>query len=438
MSLWQGSVRETNDGAALMAVDSSRGDPISVDRVINQRLVHTFFQPLVHLADGEVVGFEALSRGPEGTDLENPLALFEAAKDAGRLEELDWLCASSAFEAAHRAKLHPSMTIFLNFKPGTLTSPYPKDLSKDIIRARNQSRVVAEIDEEDLRNEPALVLEAASRARADGWGVALDNVGATPASLALLPILHPDVVKLDLRVLGQHRGHESAEIEMTVRAYAEMSGAAILAQRVETESDVLEARGYGATYGEGWHYGRPDLLPKGEHIPRAAFPFLRTVEDDASATPFEVVRQHRQPTSTDKQSLARISSVLEHRALSNGAPFVLLACIQDGGLLTRDARIHYEGLTRQAAFTAVFGTDMGNVRLPDAQVVDVPPRHALANEWNVIVVGPSYTGALLAQDQGDVGDTRYRRYDHIVTHDRDLVVEAARSLLRWIDRRLGE
>ena len=81
-------------------VDGSSHTPrrsIPVDRVINQRLVHTFFQPLVHLADSEVVGFEALSRGPEGTDLENPLALFEAAKEAGRLEELDWLCASSAF-----------------------------------------------------------------------------------------------------------------------------------------------------------------------------------------------------------------------------------------------------------------------------------------------------------------------------------------------------
>jgi EAL domain-containing protein (putative c-di-GMP-specific phosphodiesterase class I) len=436
--LWHGGVRETIDGIALMAVETNQGDPIPVGRVLNQRLVHTFFQPLVHLADGEVVGFEALSRGPEDTDLENPLALFEAAKNAGRLEELDWLCASSAFEAAHRAKLHPSMTIFLNFKPGTLTSPYPEDLAKDIIRARKQSRVVAEIDEEDLRNEPALVLEAASRARADGWGIALDNVGATPASLALLPILHPDVVKLDLRVLGRHRGQEAAEIEMTVRTYAEMSGAAILAQRVETESDVHDARGFGATYGEGWHYGRPDVLPPGERMPRAAFPFLRTVEDDASATPFEVVHQQRASTTTDKQALARISSVLEHRALSNGAPFVLLACIQDGGLLTRDARIHYEGLARQAAFTAVFGTDMGTVRLPEAQVVDVPVRHALAKEWNVIVVGPSYTGALLAQDLGDVGDTRYRRYEHIVTHDRDLVVEAARSLLRWIDRRQGE
>jgi len=249
-----------------MTVDTRVGDPISVARVLDTREVHTFFQPLVHLADGEVVGFEALSRGPEGTVLENPLALFEAAKEAGRLEELDWLCASSAFAAAHRAKLHPSMTIFLNFKPGTLTTPYPDTLSKDIIRARKQSRVVAEIDEEDLRNEPALVLEAASRARADGWGVALDNVGATPASLALLPILHPDVVKLDLRVLGQHRGNEAAEIETTVRTYAEMSGAAILAQRVETDADVLEARGYGATYERAGTTGDPIFSPRGNAL----------------------------------------------------------------------------------------------------------------------------------------------------------------------------
>ena len=224
------------------------------------------------------------------------------------------------------------MTIFLNFKPGTLTSPYPKDLAKDIIRARKQSRVVAEIDEEDLRNEPALVLEAASRARADGWGVALDNVGATPASLALLPILHPDVVKLDLRVLAQHRGHESAEIEIRSGRTQRSSGAAILAQRVETESDILEARGYGAIYGEGWRYGRPDVLPKGEHIPRAAFPFLRRWRD---ARP-----QHRSKwcANTGSQRPRTSSRWLGSAPSSSigrsptARPFVLLACIQDGGL----------------------------------------------------------------------------------------------------------
>ena len=139
-------------------------------------------------------------------------------------------------------------------------------------------------------------------------------------------------------------------------------------------------------------------------------------------------------TSSRWHGSARSSSI---GRCPTARPFVLLACIQDGGLLTRDARIHYEGLTRQAAFTALFGTDMSNVRLPDAQVVDVPPRHALRKRMERDRRRTQLHGSLVAQDLGDVGDTRYRRYDHVVTHDRDLVVEAARSLLRWIDRRQG-
>jgi EAL domain-containing protein (putative c-di-GMP-specific phosphodiesterase class I) len=408
-----------------------------VAAVLDRRQVQTFFQPLVHLADSEVVGFEALSRGPLGSVVENPLALFEAAQRLGRLEELDWLCAASAFAAVRQARLHASMTVFLNFKPRTLITPYPKDLAEDIKRARGQLRVVVEIDEEDLRNEPALVLEAAAQARTDGWGVALDNVGATPASLALLPVLHPDVVKLDLRVLMQDDFHDAAEIETTVRAYAEMSGGAILAQRVETEEETVAARGYGATYGQGWRYGRPQPLPSEGHAPRAAFPLLRTREGEASATPFEVVNKHRESAPTERGTLTRISSVLGHRAATSGAPFVLLACFQDGRGLTREHRVHYEELARQASFAAVFGTNLSAMALLDSQVVDVPADLALFREWNVIVLGPNYTAAVVARDLGDGGEEQYRRYDHIVTHDRELVVEASRSLLRWIDRRMG-
>jgi len=407
----------------------------AIAAVLDRRQVRTLFQPLVHLVDGEVVGFEALSRGPEGSVVENPLVLLDAAEQAGRLEELDWLCAASASRAARHAKLNPSMTIFLNFKVGTLTSPYPEDAAEDINRARRQLRIVAEIDEEDLRDEPASVLEAASRARADGWGVALDNVGASPASLALLPVLHPDVVKLDLRVLIEHRGGDAAEIETAVRTYAEMSGAAVLAQRVESDEDILSARAFGATYGQGWRYGRPGALPTKSHIPLAPFPLLRASGAETFPTPFDVVRRHRESTPTEKRMLMRISSVLEHRALSNGAPSVLLACFQDGRQLPSETLTHYGDLAQKASFTAIFGAHMAKVMLPAVHMVDLAPDNTLCHEWNVIVVGPNYTGALVARDLGETGEDRHRRYDHIVTHDRDLVVEAARSLLSGIGRR---
>lgn len=50
----------------------------------------------------------------------------------------------------------------------------------------------------------------------------------------------------------------------------------------------------------------------------------------------------------------------------------------------------------------------------------------------MIVVGPHHAAALVALDLGDVGEDARRRFDYVVTHDRQLVIEAARSLLHWL------
>lgn len=50
-------------------------------------------------------------------DLKRPLALLRAVHSVGRLSELDWICAARAYEAAVGARLHPSMSVFLNMEP---------------------------------------------------------------------------------------------------------------------------------------------------------------------------------------------------------------------------------------------------------------------------------------------------------------------------------
>jgi DICT domain-containing protein len=56
----------------------------------------------------------------------------------------------------------------------------------------------------------------------------------------------------------------------------------------------------------------------------------------------------------------------------------------------------------------------------------------LRGEWNVIVVGPHFAGALVARDLADTGRDAERRFTYALTYDRDLVLEAARALLQWI------
>ncbi len=68
----------------------SHPSPTTVEdfrRVLDERAIQPLFQPLIDLEHRHVLGYEALARGPMGSALESPAALFEAAWRAGRVGE---------------------------------------------------------------------------------------------------------------------------------------------------------------------------------------------------------------------------------------------------------------------------------------------------------------------------------------------------------------
>ena len=113
---------------------------------------------------------------------------------AGRLAELDWVCRATAYRAAIDAGLPLGLTLFVNAEPAALGVPCPPDLAATILDAQLRLRVVVEMTERAITDDPATLLTAAEACRGSGWGVALDDVGAEPASLAVMPFVHPDVV----------------------------------------------------------------------------------------------------------------------------------------------------------------------------------------------------------------------------------------------------
>jgi len=64
--------------------------------LIQQKAIRTHFQPIVDLSDLRLLGYEALSRGPERTDLESPIILFSVAEETDLMVELDQLCRTRA------------------------------------------------------------------------------------------------------------------------------------------------------------------------------------------------------------------------------------------------------------------------------------------------------------------------------------------------------
>ncbi|MCW2684806.1 MAG: hypothetical protein JWP33_2719, partial [Blastococcus sp.] len=167
--------------------------------------VRSVFQPIVDLDSGRVVAYEALARGPRGP-LERPDLLFAAARAAGRLAELDEICRAAAFRGAVEQGLLAPLTVFVNVEPEVLDSAPLDDLLAIAGGAPGTLRIVLEITERALASRPAELLRTVERVRSLGWGVAVDDVGADSMSLAFLPLLAPDVIKLDLSLVQDRPG----------------------------------------------------------------------------------------------------------------------------------------------------------------------------------------------------------------------------------------
>jgi EAL domain-containing protein (putative c-di-GMP-specific phosphodiesterase class I) len=405
---------------------------ISVDGIIDDGAVRTLFQPIVHLESGEVVAFEALSRGPGGSLLESPIAMLNAAREVGRLGELDWVCRVQAMQAAAAAKLPNSVSWFINAEPAGLRADCPDRLRTTLEQARTQLRVVLEIPEREVEVHVADLLSAADEARRDSWGVALDDVGAEEGSLALLPLLQPDVVKLDMSLIREVPVGAPVEVVGAVHSYAERTGAVILAEGIETSEQERLARALGASYGQGYLYGHPGNLPPRLPSPRHPVPLRQRPQPLTETSPFDVAASGITP----KRSLAKhlmpfLTHMLDHCARATEAA-VLLAIFDDEDHYRARADA-YDEFARNNAFTVcmVPGTDIRRDE-PRFHVAAPPADSPLASEWGVIVLAPHFAAALLLRNVGPrTGEPS--QVDYIFTHDRAAVISAARAFVHQMN-----
>ncbi len=402
-----------------------------IHEVIDARAVTTLFQPLVDISSRRVVGYEALSRGPAGTPWAQPLQLFAAARVVGRDSELDWVCRAAAYRAALAADLDPGTALFVNMEPTAWRSRCPDDLVPIVDQARDRLRVVTEMTERAIAADPSALLSATASCRAAGWGVALDDVGADPMSLALMPFVHPDVVKLDMQLLRAPDDPYTARVVSAVSAYAESTGAIVLAEGVETAENLAVAMTMGATVGQGWHFGRPAPLTAVPHG-TAPLPLLPVAPAGPVGTPFQIVSARRALGVARKSELLPMSRHLEALAGEGHQPPVLIACFQDGRHFTGDTARRFARTAGRSPLVAALGAGLSEEPAPGVRGASLSGDDPLRGEWNVLVVGPHTAAALVARDLGDDGPEPDRRFAFAVTHDRALVIEAARSLLRCL------
>ncbi len=391
--------------------------------------IRSAYQPIVDLDTAAVVGYEALARGPAGSSLESPGALFAAARAQGRVKELDSACWTAALRGALQAGLRPPLAVFVNVEPQVMGTGLDDAGRRIVEDARRRLNIFFEVTERALTERPAQLLDFVARMRAAGFAIALDDVGADRRSLALLPLLRPDVVKLDMSLIHNHPSRRSGEVMNGVCAYAEQTGAVILAEGIETEAHLLAARSLGATLAQGWYFGRPAPLPAGHPDASAAAVTVRTVAQLASTSPVELVHARRGLKLGRKDVLLSITRALEAKALELGEHAVVAGTFQHVRHFTPQTRVRYERLGAQTSLTVALGAGIPDPPAAGVRGVDLASDDPLAGEWDVAVLGPHYAGALVARDLGDTGPDYERRFEFVLTFDRELVVDVAAALI---------
>lgn len=234
-----------------------------LQHVLEKARLMTLLQPILDLVEGRIMGYEALSRGPSNSPLHAPQALFSVAEHYGLLPALDWACLRTAIKTFARLKLPGRL--FVNLSPGSLldASFTPDAMLAALANAGIASKqVVIEITESTPTLDYARLRQVVTDLHAAGIEVAIDDLGEGFSSLRLWSELKPAFVKIDKHfIAGIHQDPHKIQFVRSIKLLAEGAHSHVIAEGVETPSELAVLKDLGIRFAQGYLIGRPSPVP---------------------------------------------------------------------------------------------------------------------------------------------------------------------------------
>lgn len=230
------------------------------------QVIRMVFQPIRDLRSRRTVGLEALARF-QANPPRPPDAWFAEARAVGMGIELEVEAVRRAIEEIDRLPLGAYLSV--NLSPETAVSP----VLSDVLAGTPSDRIVLEITEHAPVHDYESLQEALTDFRAWGGRLAVDDVGSGFASLRHILRLNPDMLKLDIALTrGIDADPARRALARALISFAGEIDAEMVAEGIETRSEIETLRELGVALGQGYHLGRPEplrtaLLVAGADVP---------------------------------------------------------------------------------------------------------------------------------------------------------------------------
>ena len=235
-----------------------------LDKIIASREVVTLYQPILDLRNLTVLGHEVFTRGPAGGPFEDSESLFILAERTGRLRDFERLCRSQALRSVRR-HLRRGNKLFLNTSAGALQDPEVAGAAfVDQVERQGLEHgdVILEITERVAVSERQSYHDVLRGLKREGFGIAIDDMGAGYSSLQAVVEIEPDYLKFDISLVRNiDRSLIKRSLLETLVELSDKIGAQVIAEGIEAESEFRTLRDLGVKLGQGRYLAPPVPVP---------------------------------------------------------------------------------------------------------------------------------------------------------------------------------
>lgn len=240
-------------------MQSANLEEILFASVIDKAEITTVFQPIISLRSSEVYGYEALSRGPENSSMENPEILFNLSEKYGRIWELEYLCRWKALEKAKC--LEEDKKIFLNVSPHIMHDiKFRQGFTREYLNKFkiNPDKIIFEITERQAISNVPDFINTVQNYKSQNYQIAIDDVGAGFSGLNLISGVYPHFIKLDMNLIRNiDKDFVKQAMVKSMCEFGQLTNTYLIAEGIETEAELLKLIEMGVHYGQGYFIQKP-------------------------------------------------------------------------------------------------------------------------------------------------------------------------------------
>lgn len=250
-----------------------------LETAINQKELLVYYQPIVNLSNNKLIGFEALARWIHPTlGFIPPEQFIPLAIDINKIREIDLLILE---KATSQMKIWQSQGLFKDdlsisvnisaqcFMEENLVSNMKNILDKT---GFNPCQIKMEITERNVLAETAYTLKKLEELKELGLELWLDDFGTGYSSMSYLHFFPLNGLKIDKSfVQTLEQSQKTVKLVELILTLASDFNLAVIAEGIETETQLQQIKLSGCQYGQGYWFSKPlspsqviDYLPSGD------------------------------------------------------------------------------------------------------------------------------------------------------------------------------